>query len=256
MEPEHPRACGPFHGGWHAGPRVAGGPERGWVLARQGEPARGGAQSRQGVVAPRGGGLKLLSPSCCTVLVEAYGQAGQAAAGLQALAAARTLLATTEARWREAEVSRLQGALLPHLPSPEVSQAEAVFRRALDVARRQQAKAFELRAALRLRRLWQQHGKRTAAHALLVPVYGCFTEGLDTAVLQEAQARLPAREPTGAEEQARRCAREAASKAWLWGRQTCTRRRCGKAQSGRVGCRRCIPLAFWRSHGLAWTIGS
>ena len=99
-------------------------------------------------------------------------------------------MATTETRWWEAEVSRLQGELLRHLPSPDVPQAEAAFLRALDVARRQQAKALELRAAMSLARLWQGQGKHTAARQLLIPIYGCFTEELDTADLQEARGLL------------------------------------------------------------------
>jgi predicted ATPase len=73
-----------------------------------------------------------------------------------------------------------------------VGQAEACFQQALNVARRQQAKSLELRAALSLSRLWQQHGKRQAVHALLAPVHGWFTEGFDTADLQEAKALLEA----------------------------------------------------------------
>jgi predicted ATPase len=80
--------------------------------------------------------------------------------------------------------------LLRHLPSPDVPQAEAAFLRALDVARRQQAKALELRAAMSLARLWQGQGKHTAARQLLIPIYGCFTEGLDTADLQETRGLL------------------------------------------------------------------
>ena len=99
-------------------------------------------------------------------------------------------MATTEARWWEAEVSRLQGELLLDLPSPAVPQAEAAFLRALDVARCQQAKALELRAALSLSRLWQRQGKRTTARELLGPIYGWFTEGFDTADLQETKALL------------------------------------------------------------------
>ena len=103
-----------------------------------------------------------------------------------------TLIATTEMRWWEAEVSRLQGELLLHLPSPAVPQAEAAFRRALDVARRQQATALELRAALSLARLWHQHGQRETARNLLAPLYAWFTEGFDTPDLQEARTLLAA----------------------------------------------------------------
>jgi predicted ATPase len=106
------------------------------------------------------------------------------------VAEALTLVATTEVRWWEAELYRLQGALLLQLPNSDVSQAEACFQQALAVARGQQAKALELRAALSLSRLWQQQGQREEARALLTPIYGWFTEGLATPDLQEAKALL------------------------------------------------------------------
>ena len=89
-----------------------------------------------------------------------------------------------------AELHRLKGELLLLHAAPEVSQAETCFQQALAIARRQQAKALELRAAMSLSRLWQQQGKGDEARALLAPVYGWFTEGFDTADLQEAQALL------------------------------------------------------------------
>ena len=101
-----------------------------------------------------------------------------------------TLIATTEMRWWEAEAYRLQGELLLHLPSPNVPQAEACFQQALEVAHQQQAKALELRAALSLVRLWQRQGQPTAAQQLLAEIYGWFTEGFDTADLQEAKTLL------------------------------------------------------------------
>jgi len=124
------------------------------------------------------------------MLAEAYGQAGQPEVGLRVLAEALTLVATTEGQCWEAELHRLQGELLLHLPSPDVPQAEAAFLRALDVARRQQAKALELRAALSLARLWQAQGQRAAARQLLAEIYGWFTEGFDTPDVQEAKAVL------------------------------------------------------------------
>jgi predicted ATPase len=124
------------------------------------------------------------------LLAEACGQVGQPEAGLRAVAEALTRVATTEVRWWEAELSRLQGVLQLQLPSPDVSQAERCFQQALAVARSQQAKSLELRAALSLSRLWQQQGKRAAAHDLLEPIYGWFTEGFDTPDLQEAKTLL------------------------------------------------------------------
>jgi predicted ATPase len=106
------------------------------------------------------------------------------------LAEAVTLVAATEERWCEAELYRLQGALLLQRSRADVGQAEACFQQALDIARRQQAKALELRAALSLARLWQGQGQRAAACQLLAESYGWFTEGFDTADLQEAKALL------------------------------------------------------------------
>ena len=93
-------------------------------------------------------------------------------------------------RWWEAEVCRLRGVLLLRQPGTLQAEAEAWLQRALDVARRQQAKSLELRSAVSLGRLWQQQGKQAEAHELLAPIYGWFTEGFDTADLQEARALL------------------------------------------------------------------
>ena len=93
-------------------------------------------------------------------------------------------------RWWEAELYRLKGALLWQHDMASLEDAEACFQQALAIARRQEAKALELRAARSLSRLWQQQGKQAEARALLVPIYGWFTEGFDTADLQEAKALL------------------------------------------------------------------
>jgi predicted ATPase len=96
----------------------------------------------------------------------------------------------TGERYYEAEVYRLKGELLLRLAAPDAPQAEACFQQALAVARRQQAKSWELRAAMSLARLWQHQGKGAEARELLTPIYGWFTEGFDTADLQEAKALL------------------------------------------------------------------
>jgi predicted ATPase/DNA-binding winged helix-turn-helix (wHTH) protein len=164
---------------------------RGWALAMQGDAAAGVAQIRQGLAAyERGRVPQLGRPAMLALLAEAYGQAGQPEVGLRVLAEALTLVATTEARCWEAELHRLQGALLLQLPIPDITQAEACFRQALDVARRQEAKMWELRAAVSLSRLWQQQGRSSEARSLLSPLYGWFTEGHDTADLRAAQAML------------------------------------------------------------------
>jgi predicted ATPase len=97
-----------------------------------------------------------------------------------------------EERWWEAAVCRLRGVLLLWQPETSQAEVEAWFQRALDVARRQEAKSLELRAAMSLSRLWQQQGKRQEAHDLLAPIYGWFTEGFDTTDLQEARTLLAA----------------------------------------------------------------
>lgn len=102
------------------------------------------------------------------------------------------MLDTTEVRHYAAELHRLKGALLLQQAVPDAVQAEACFHQALDVARQQQARSWELRAATSLARLWQSQGKCQDASALLAPVYAWFTEGFDTADLQEAQALLAA----------------------------------------------------------------
>jgi tetratricopeptide (TPR) repeat protein len=163
---------------------------RGWVLAMQGDAAAGVAHIRQGLGAVQTIGQKLYHPYHLALLAEAYGQAGQPEAGLTCLAEALTLVEATEERWWEAELYRLQGQLLLYLPTPDAHQAEGCFRQALDVARRQQAKALELRAAMSLSRLWQQQGKRDEARQLLAEIYGWFTEAFGTPDLQEANALL------------------------------------------------------------------
>src|SRR5262245_13554210 len=161
---------------------------QGWARAMQGDAATGVAQIEQGWEEVQQFGLQLYRPYFLALLAEAYGQAGHPAAGLPCLAEAVTRVAATEERWWEAEVYRLQGELLLRLPRPDLPQATACFHQALDVARHQQAKALELRAALSLSRLWQQQGQRTDAYALLAPISGWFTEGFDTADLQDAKA--------------------------------------------------------------------
>jgi DNA-binding winged helix-turn-helix (wHTH) protein/predicted ATPase len=174
----------------------------GWVLAARGQAEEGIAQIRQGLAAIRATGAESFRPYMLALLAEAYGHAGQGDGGLRAVAEALAAVHTTGERWWEAELHRLQGELLliqdtkrgawragPTEPSL-MAEAEACFARALDIARRQQAKSFELRAAMSLSRLWQRQGKCAEARELLAPIYGWFTEGFDTADLQEARALL------------------------------------------------------------------
>jgi class 3 adenylate cyclase/predicted ATPase len=163
---------------------------RGWALTMQGQGEAGLAQFRQGIAAWRATGATLRVPYYCTLLADVCASLGYPADGLQALAEAHTLVEQHEERWWEAEVARLRGVVLLRQPGMPPAEAETCFQRALDVARRQEAKSLELRAAMSLARLWQQQGKRDDARELLAPVYGWFTEGFDTADLQEAKALL------------------------------------------------------------------
>ena len=165
---------------------------RGWTLAHQGQAKEGIAQITEGLTASRGTGTETLRPYFLSLLAEAYGIIGLPEAGLTALTEALIHIETTGERWCEAELYRLQGALLLQQASGNATEAESCFHHALDIARHQQAKSFELRSAMSLARLWQQQGKRAAAHGLLAPIYDWFTEGFDTADLQEAKALLEA----------------------------------------------------------------
>ena len=165
---------------------------RGWALAMQGQGEEGIAQVHQGLAAVRATGTALYVPYFCAVLADVCDHLGHTEDGLQALAEAHTLVEQQGERSWEAEIARLQGVLLLKQTGTPQAEAETWLRRALDVARRQEAKSLELRAAMSLSRLWQQEGKRAEAYELLAPVYGWFTEGFDTADLQEAKALLEA----------------------------------------------------------------
>jgi class 3 adenylate cyclase/predicted ATPase len=165
---------------------------RGWVLAMQGQGAEGVAQMHQGLAMVLATGQMVARPRWLTLLAEAAGYAGQVDEGLRVLAEALAAFeASGQGDWL-AEAYRLQGELLLRQAVPDAVQAEACFQQALTIARRQEAKAWELRAAMSLAHLWQQQGKRTEAYELLAPIYGWFTEGFDTADLKEAKALVEA----------------------------------------------------------------
>jgi predicted ATPase len=126
------------------------------------------------------------------LLAAAYVQVGRGEEGLTLLDEALALTNDREERRWEAELYRLKGELLRKHAAARHAEAETCLRHALDVARHQQAKSLELRAAMSLARLWQQQGKQVEAHELLAPIYHWFTEGFDTADLQEAKALLDA----------------------------------------------------------------
>jgi predicted ATPase len=163
---------------------------RGWALAMQGEGATGLAQLRQGMTALLAVGQERERPLCLVLLAEVMEHTGQVGEGLRLLAEALEAFEATGQGDMLSEAYRLQGELLLQQATPDVAQAEVYFQQALAIARRQQAKSWELRAAMSLSRLWQQQGKPAEAYELLAPVYSWFTEGFDTADLQETKALL------------------------------------------------------------------
>ena len=138
----------------------------------------------------RSTGSRAFAPAAFSSLSRAYADLGQFDDAWRRVTAAMTTMEPTKERWFEAEVHRTAGEIALKSPQPDVAKAEAYFECALAVARRQQAKSWELRAAMSAARLWRDQGKRRQAHDLLAPVYGWFTEGFDTLDLREARRLL------------------------------------------------------------------
>jgi predicted ATPase len=159
---------------------------RGWVGAGQGQYEAGIALMRQGITAYQTSGAQSAMAWMLCGLAEVYGNVGQVDEGLHVLAE----MPGQVTPFHEAEFWRVQGELLVQQGHSHVQQAETCFSKALEVARGQQARSLELRAAMSLSRLWQRQGKGAEARQLLAEVYGWFTEGFDTADLQEAGALL------------------------------------------------------------------
>ena len=123
-------------------------------------------------------------------LARAYLNLGQFDNALRSICEASAAVEKTKESWWEAEINRIAGEIALKSPEPDAAKAQAYFERALAVARQQQAKSWELRAAMSMARLWRDQGKRAEARELLAPVYDWFTEGFDTLDLKEAKALL------------------------------------------------------------------
>jgi predicted ATPase len=167
---------------------------RGWALAEQGTAANGIAHLRQGLTDWVATGSETKRTYFLALLAEALGREGQIEEGLKVLDEALALMDSTGEGFHGAELHRLRGEFLLRQQTTEAAghEAEACFRRALALARRQQAKALELRAAMSLTRLYQQQGRPGEARPLLADTYAWFSEGFDTRDLQEARALLEA----------------------------------------------------------------
>jgi predicted ATPase len=166
---------------------------RGWAQAEQGQGETGLAQICQGLAAAQATEAVFFRAHQLSMLAEAYHTLGNTKAGLAALAEALAQVENTEERFWEAEIYRLKGELLLKTESTGMQAAESpegCFRKAIEIARRQQGKSLELRATVSLGRLWQQQGKKEQARPMLADIYGWFTEGFDTIDLQQAKALL------------------------------------------------------------------
>jgi predicted ATPase/class 3 adenylate cyclase len=163
---------------------------QGWVLAEQRRVAEGIIRMREGLAALQVTGTEIVRAYSLGLLANACKHLGQFREGLTLLDAALTAVDKTGGRWSEAELHRLKGELLARQNVSGAQQAEICFGQALAVARRQQAKSLELRAAMGLCRLWQKKGKRQQARDLLSEIYGWFTEGFNSPDLRQARGLL------------------------------------------------------------------
>jgi adenylate cyclase len=164
----------------------------GWAYAKQERIAEGFVHIHQGLEAASAIGLVDWRSYFLILLAEIQGERGNVQEGLRTLEEALEFVQASGHQFFKAESYRLKGALLLQQHTDNQAEAETCFHHALDIARSEQAKSFELRAATSLARLWYQQGKRQEAHDLLAPVYHWFTEGFDTADLKDARALLEA----------------------------------------------------------------
>jgi class 3 adenylate cyclase/predicted ATPase len=163
---------------------------QGCVFALTGRAANAVHMITSGLSESQSTGATLILPFHLSNLAWAHVKLGQLDDGWRCVVDALTAIETTNERWCEAEVNRMAGEIALMLPEADAAKAEAYFERALAVARKQQAKSWELRAAMSMARLWLDQGKVDEARDLLAPIYGWFTEGFDTLDLKEAKALL------------------------------------------------------------------
>src|SRR5262249_35068764 len=163
---------------------------QGWVLVQRGLVAKGIERLREGLAGIQASGSKMIQPWAMGLLAQAYGNAGRLADGDNFIDEALTIVARTGQRWCQAELERLKGELILSHCEHDAVQAEAHFRRALDVARTQNAKMWELRSAVSLARPWRAQDLGAQVRELLAPLLGCFSGNHVTSDLQDAQAVL------------------------------------------------------------------
>ena len=170
--------------------KAAGTLFKGFVLALNGSALDAIQTMTSGISATKWTGSTLWMPLNLSYLAMAHAELDHFEDAWRCIDDAMSNAATTKSKWCEAEKHRIAGEIALMLSAPDAAKAEAYFERALTVARQQQAKSWELRAAMSMARLWRDQGKRHEARELLAPVYGWFTEGFDTLDLKQAKALL------------------------------------------------------------------
>jgi predicted ATPase len=170
--------------------KAAGAAARGWLFALTGKAADAVRAITAGITSLRSTGATLYEPQHLWHLATAYAELGHIDDAWRCINDAIDKVERSKEKWGEAEVHRAAGEIALKSPAPDPEKAEAYFDRALAVARRQQAKSWELRAAMSMARLWRDQGKPQQARELLAPVYGWFTEGFDSLDLKETKALL------------------------------------------------------------------
>ena len=175
--------------------RAAGMMNQGWVSALTGNASNAVKMITSGITAWRSTGATTWMPVYLPTLARAYADLGQYDDAWRCIDEAITAVETTKETACDADIQRIAGEIVLMSPKPDAARAETYFERSLAISRAQQAKSWELRAAMSMARLWRDHGKRAEAHDLLAPVYAWFTEGFDTLDLKEAKALLDALAP-------------------------------------------------------------
>jgi predicted ATPase len=163
---------------------------QGWLFAETGKASDAVQAITSALTSLRSTGTTLYEPGHLWHLAMAYAELGKLDDAWRSIDDAIDAVERNKEKVHEAEVHRIAGEIALKSPQPDMAKAEAYFDRALAVARQQQARSWELRAAMSMARLWRDQGKREEARDLLAPVYGWFTEGFDTLDLKEAKALL------------------------------------------------------------------
>jgi predicted ATPase len=170
--------------------KAVGTAARGWLFARIGKALDAIQAIASGMDSLRSAGASLYEPMHLWHLALAHAELGQLDDARRCISDAIEKVDSSKEKWAEAEVNRIAGEIALKSLAPDTEKAEKYFDRALAVARRQQAKSWELRATMSLARLWRDQGNAQQARELLAPVYSWFTEGFDTRDLKDAKALL------------------------------------------------------------------